>query len=249
MAVVRKDAPDSKSFIRGLVGEDVEYINPVEHFRQGQIRLISAAYRDLLNLHNVEMTAKLPERFFIEKAEKDWEGIYNGVMAAKVPANFMALLLSESKKEQERLMRAQSITPDELGAFIFRAWNEHGYTMSTYHFKSIPSNVDEKDLPKAYMVEGDTVTKMGDTTLSDGKLRAVLRERKVIVARILDKGKEWHCFFQTYRSLRGEETWREGQPHLHYLSDKWGVPREQVVERIKQGDYPATSVHIALTNY
>ena len=121
--------------------------------------------------------------------------------------------------------------------------------MSTYHFKSIPSNVDEKDLPKAYMVEGDTVTKMGDTTLSDGKLRAVLRERKVIVARILDKGKEWHCFFQTYRSLRGEETWREGQPHLHYLSDKWGVPREQVVERIKQGDYPATSVHIALTDY
>lgn len=69
------------------------------------------------------------------------------------------------------------------------------------------------------------------------------------MAKFLDKGDTWHCFFTVYRSLRGEESWQDGQPHFHYISDKWGISRKDAVEQLKGDKYPSTSVHISLLGY
>lgn len=85
--------------------------------------------------------------------------------------------------------------------------------------------------------------------MSDGQLKHAIKFRKVIVAKVLDKGDEWHCFYLTFKSIAGEESWKNGQPHYHYLSDKWGISREELVRQIKSDKYPSTSVHIDLLDY
>jgi len=90
--------------------------------------------------------------------------------------------------------------------------------------------------------EDKTITIIGNTNFSDGKLNQVIEQRKVIVANFFDKGENWHCFFLTYRNLAGKETWNNGQPHYHYISDKWNISREDVISTIKDGKYPATSI-------
>ena len=77
----------------------------------------------------------------------------------------------------------------------------------------------------------------------------VIEQRKVIVAKFFDRGSEWHCLFLTFNSLAGKENWKGGQPHLHYISDKYGLTREEAVNRFKSNNYPSTSVHIDLLGY
>ena len=45
--------------------------------------------------------------------------------------------------------------------------------------------------------------------------------------KFIDKEDEWHCLFLTYDSIRGKESWNGGQPHYHYISDKFGIPRAE----------------------
>lgn len=89
----------------------------------------------------------------------------------------------------------------------------------------------------------------GETKLTEGQLKNVINHRKVTISKFLDKGDLWHCFFITYNSIGGKDKWQDGQPHYHYISDKWGFNRKDAVERLKSTNYPPTSVHITLTDY
>lgn len=78
----------------------------------------------------------------------------------------------------------------------------------------------------------------------------MIENRKVVVAKLLDKCDEWHCFFVTYDSLKGKELWQNGQPHFHYISDKFGLSREEVVKSLKDRKYNLGSLpHINITDY
>ena len=95
----------------------------------------------------------------------------------------------------------------------------------------------------------ESISIIGETTLKEGELKNVILHRKKIVANFLDKGNEWHCFYLTFKALAGKETWNKGQPHCHYLSDKFGVSREEVIQGIKTGNIPSTPVHIGIKGY
>jgi hypothetical protein len=57
------------------------------------------------------------------------------------------------------------------------------------------------------------------------------------VVKILERDDEWHCFFITYNSLRGDESWKQGQPHFHYISDKFGISKEELIKQLRSRDY------------
>lgn len=62
-----------------------------------------------------------------------------------------------------------------------------------------------------------------------------------------ENGIHWHCFLQTYKGLKGMESGVQGsRPHLHYLSDSFGISKDDLVKMIKMGKYPNTPVHIPL---
>lgn len=56
------------------------------------------------------------------------------------------------------------------------------------------------------------------------------------VAKIMDCGKHWHCFFTIFNSLKGEETELDKkEERLYYMSSAFGIDRVDVVKQIKSG--------------
>ena len=97
------------------------------------------------------------------------------------------------------------------------------------------------------MKEDGSVDTIGPTEMTDGEMRALLEQRKVVQARVYHKGEHWHCFYFTYKGLAGEESGAMGvKPHYHYLSDKYGLTRQTLENRIKSCDMPSSNVHIVI---
>ncbi len=96
----------------------------------------------------------------------------------------------------------------------------------------------------AHHLENNEVKIIGNTTLTKGQIKSAINQRHAVVAKFLDKGDKWHCFFQTYRSIRGMETGE--YPHLHYISHAWGLSREHVLRQLRSKNYklPSSLPHI-----
>lgn len=231
--------------IIGETGDGVEYGDAIQYFSESKIKVMAMLYREMLRSRNSFWTSLIPNQFFIEKGREAWKRIENEISATAIPDNFTALLNANSKAEQERLLRNASWTTNQYAALLFRS-KDMGYTFSSYLSEKLPADIKEQEMPKLLRVDGDKVLKRGQTPYSDGRLKGIIHQRKVIVARILDRDNEWHCFFQTYKSIRGEESWRGGLPHMHYISDKWGISRADLVQQIRNGQHPSTKIHIAL---
>ena len=188
--------------------------------------------------------------FFTKRATLKWEKILEEIKATHIPDNLILLLSSSSKKEQEKLLRNQKLTPMSFAGLIFTAFEKYGYTFSNYLTQINHKGLDESSLPLIIHIQNDgEVKKVGETDLTDGQLKNVVQHRKVVVTKFLDRQDEWHCFFITYNSLAGKESWRNGQPHYHYISDKWGISREDALKQFKSDRYPTTSIHIELNEY
>lgn len=235
---------DGKGFTRIQDGEEVEYVNPIQYYADSYINMVMLEDKDLLRLKNPFLESFLTEEFYAKRAQESWNEIFGEYMAVEIPENFLKLLDAPTKKDQIRLLRGQSLNTEIWFAFIVKAWETYGCTFSNYKFEGLPGNVKDADLP-ALIHDGEELRVVGETALSPGQLKNIILQRTVIVAKILDIKDSWHCFFCTYRSLRGEESWDSGQPHWHYISDKWGISRNDLIEAIKMGRHPSTSVHIA----
>lgn len=232
-----------KGFTRVHDGEDFEYLNPEELYKKSYIEFVVSETLDLRYLKNAILPEGFTEELHVE-AERDWNEMFAENMTVEIPEALHHLLISRSKKEQIKLLKDFVLRDDVWFAFRIVAWQTFGYTLSCYNFEGLPNGVGEDDLP-LLIVDGEELKVVGETKLSAGQLRNVIAHRTVIVAFILDNGHIWHCFFCTYKSLRREESWKSGTPHWHYISDKWGISRADLVKSIKSGRHPSTPVHIA----
>jgi hypothetical protein len=151
------------------------------------------------------------------------------------------------KKEQIKLLKGISLSADQLGGLFVQAGSQ-GYRFSNYRFKGIPKEYREKDLPTfIYLKDDGNLDTYGSTSLSDGELRDLVIRSKFIVARILDNGKKWHCFYQTKSGVQGKEPGKLGaNPHIHYISDSFGISRDDFIKALKGGRVPSSEVHIRL---
>ena len=237
---------DGTGFTRIQDSEDIEYVDPIQYYSEQEIKYHKTEIKDFLFMKNTFLASMLNEEFFSKKAIKHWNDKYEEIKTTNIPNNFIKLLTAIKKNDQIKLLKGQSINPEQLIAFIFKAWTDFGFSFSQYTVEHHHNGLDKSQLPTLIYVDGDKVKKVGKTTLSDKQLKNVVEYRKVIVAKFLDKAENWHCLFVTYNSLAGKENWNNGQPHFHYISDKFGLTREKVVRRFKSGNYASTSVHITL---
>lgn len=240
---------NGKGVTIAIEGGDVEFVDPLKYYWEREKERVYAVTSTILRAKNPFMASLVPMSFYEARAKKIWEKRLKIIDETAVPKNFFELLSADSKKDQIKLLKGQSLTPNQLFAFICKAFSDHGYTFSNYTAHHHHKGLDKSALPKLVKVEGDVVETAGETTLSEGQLKNVVNHRKVTVAKFLDKGDDWHCLFLTYRSLRGEESWKNGQPHLHYISSKWGISRKEIVEQLKSDNYLSTPVHIDLLDY
>ncbi len=66
---------------------------------------------------------------------------------------------------------------------------------------------------------------------------------ELFIAKFIEIVNEWHCFFTNYKSLKGKEiSYKGGQPNYHYISDKWGLTKEQVIEQLSSRKYKLPSM-------
>lgn len=175
----------------------------------------------------------------------------HSILNESLDKEFLDLLITESKKDQLKLLRGKSLTPYSFAKLLFLSHLEFGFSFSQYTSEKLPGNINNSQLPILFQlsVNEESVSIIGETTLKEGELKNVILHRKKIVANFLDKGNEWHCFYLTFKALAGKESWNQGQPHYHYLSDKFGVTREEVIKGIKAGNVPSTPVHIGIKGY
>lgn len=229
-------------------GEDFENVNPDRHF-------YDACFVKRMMLIIPEETsgrAKPTEKgkeFLMETAKTCREFI-NDFRKVEIPKSLLAILGSKKKRDQQKLLKGLEITPDILMGFILYA-GDKGFTLSQYKSEFQTTALDSNKLPKAFRLKSDgTFEKFGNTELTDGQLKQALEQRSVKVAKIIEKNEEWHCFFLTYKSIAGKENWESGQPHFHYVSNLFGIKKEDLIEQIKSKEYKLGNLpHIALKEY
>ena len=229
---------------------DFEYVDPTKHYAESYIVTNVSMMRDIILLKKPPVPLDFIEKYIHREALKDWFKKLKEIEETAIPENLVSLLKADSKKEQLKLLKNLSITPDQLIAFIFKAWTDHGFSFSQYKSERQHTGLDKTKMPKLVEIKDGKVNKVGKTSLTDGQLKQAVDHRKVIVAKFFDKETSWHCLFLTFDSLKGKETWKDGQAHYHDISDKFGIPREKVVEQLKSGKYSlGTLPHIDLTDY
>lgn len=229
---------------------DVEYVNPIDYYAEAQMSMDISMMRDILQLKLPHFPLEFLEPYILREANKEWQKKHNEINQTTIPQKFTTLLTTTKKREQIKLLKNSSITPEQLIALIFKGWTEYGYSFSQYVSEMPHNGLDVTKMPILVEIKKNNVRKVGSTSMTDGQLKQAIEHRKVMVAKFLDKQNEWHCFFLTYESLKGKESWKNGTPHYHYISDKFGLTRQNVLEQLKSCNYSLGSLpHISLLKY
>lgn len=241
--------PDGNGFLRVHSSEDFDFQNPIKYYAATSLNLAYTMACDILIARNVPFTKEI-EIDARKKAAELWALSKKQIEETIVPDYLIDLLKTEKKIEQLRLLKGADLTPIQLIAFIFKAWKEFGYSLSQHSAEHHHIGFNRSAMPKAAHVSNGILKVIGKTTLSPGQIKHAIMQRKYVVAKFLDKGVNWHCFFLTFKSLRGEETWEGGQPHYHYISDKFGFKRHEVIKQLKSRNYNLGSLpHINLLDF
>lgn len=229
---------------------DFEYVNPIEYYSSITIARNISILKDIFLLKYPDLKLEVIEKKILQKETLGWSEKLKQILKTEIPVNLISILSATSKKEQINLLKGLSINPEQLLAFLFKSKTDNGYLFSQYTSEHHHNGLEVKNMPKLVEIKDDKVFKVGNTTLTDGQLKQAVNHRKVIVAKFIDKEDEWHCLFLTYDSIRGKESWNGGQPHYHYISNKFGIPRAEVLSQLKSRTYNLGSLpHIDLIGY
>lgn len=111
---------------------DFEFVNPVEHYSTAFIASSFAMMKDMVLLKNppFQFPLEVIDKILMKEAIKKCDEYLNEILETEIPENFIAILTAESKKEQVKLLKNQSITPDQLLAFLLKANTDFSYSFS-----------------------------------------------------------------------------------------------------------------------
>ena len=228
---------------------DFEYVNPIEKMIEVTRNISIINDRNLLSLLpkdniysklNIHTQEKVIDKVLEKNALKLWEDYLKRIMSEVLPSKLFDILESHDKKEQKKILKGISFTIDGLMWFIIQAFENYGFTFSQYLSRHYPNNFDVSQLPNFAIKNKDNHIKtIGDTTLTEGQIKSAIEQKHAVVAKFLDKGNIWHCFFQTYKSVNGDEV--NQRPHLHYISHAWGLSREEVLFQLRSKNYKLPS--------
>jgi hypothetical protein len=175
------------------------------------------------------------------KGIETWSKYYKEIMESELSSGIFKILECNNKDEQKRILNDDiELTSFSLSKFIIQAYKEYGFKYSMYRFTTNPKTFDGSKMPPfAYKNDDNTIRTIGNTTMKDGEIKNAIDHRKVTIAKFLDKGDIWHCFFYDYKSMNGKEA--DGTPHIHYISNAWTLSREFSLQKFKEGLRPSSS--------
>ena len=193
----------------------------------------------------IPISENIVRNFVLEKVEEQIETMLSS-SALKPEIQVLFSDNNMSLKDQERLLKGMILNPHDI-LWLNKCAQDFGYLLDVYQEERYPEKFDEKQMPVVINLNDDIIESIGKTGMSEGEMRALLEQRKVVHAKIYHKDSNWHCFYFTYKGLAGLEGGKYGsQPHYHYLSDKSGITLETLVDAIKRCEMPSSKVHIII---
>ena len=241
-----KDKRTNKSY-RGISPSMDLNCQPFDYFRLGHAYNSANAFQETLRLKcPISFPDKLVRDFILKMTDE----MIAEILKRSSPNPAIHLLLTEdtlSFKDQKKILKDIVLTPADI-LWLNKEAQDLGYLLDIYHEEKYPDKFNDKKLPLIFHKNEDgTIEKLGTTNMTDGELRALLEQRKVVQARIYHKSSFWHCFYFTFKGLSGEESGLMGsKPHYHYLSDKSGIEWDELIIQIKTCDMPTSKVHILI---
>jgi hypothetical protein len=241
---------NGRGFIRVFSTDKVEKVNPIDFYKSAELEKRAVVLHDLLSAKDPFMASMVSKEFYLKNAKVGLDELFERFEKTNVDENLLELLLTSRKKDQISLLKGIKFNPDQLMSLIFKSYSDFGLLYSKYLFENLPAGLEGKKLPKMFRMKDDgTIDKVGETDFSDGELKNVIEQRKVIVSHFFENDDLWHCFFITYNSIGGKENWKDGQAHFHYISSGFGISKDEFIESMRSGKYKSTSVHIDLLDY
>lgn len=237
----------SNKVVRIIKPQDDVNWPPFDFFRYSHAELQFQLFNDRLKLN---CPYKIPEKkvrtFVLDKVDE----LIEEKLKATAPKPEIHQLLTDgslSYKQQKSLLNNVTFSSIDV-LWLNREAQDLGYLLDIYHEEKFPEKFEEKQKPAVFIQNEDkSIELMGTTNMTDGEMRSLLEQRKVVQARIYHKDNHWHCFYFTYKGLAGEEGGVMGsKPHYHYLSDKSGITWEELLRRIKDCNMPSSKVHIVI---
>jgi len=234
------------SYLAFSIGE-CDNVNPIELYEEYFIKSKLMVLKELLlaemQIRSVEIDPWTVDKVVLGNAIKFWEDKKKEFSETEISSVFKQLLETNRKKDQVKLLKGFSLTPGELLSCIFYSYEEHGFLLSHIEGDHDPVGTETEKKPTAIHLDNGIVKKVGETDLTDGQLKQIVEQRKRTVAKIIEKDDNWHCFFITFSSIRGEESWKDGQPHFHYILDKFGISKVELKIRLDQENISLAIFH------
>lgn len=235
--------------------DQIENANFIKHYLKERIK--SLYYTNLFFLREkyknrlvpdciLQNTAKV---FATDEANKCLQKYEN----RNIPYKFELILTGNLKKKDiNNILRDCKLKIEELYT-IFIYLSKKGYKYSYYKIVKKAKGKKGAVLPKPAKINKDEIVeKIGNTTLSDTEIKNNRTNSNYLIARIFDNGTHWHCFLQTKFGVLGKEPGENGSnSHFHYISDRFGISKEDLIKSIKNGEYPSVKNHITIidSNY
>lgn len=232
----RKIFDETNSYTILEVG-DIEFVNPIEYFIKITFEANYFMLKEVISKSKHSISEELIERFIDKESYRYALEKYVEINQLEIPKALIDLIEAKSKKAQILSLRNFSITKKELIAFGFYTSKLRNFKFSQYKSEHHHNGLDIQDLPEIFEIKDENITKVGKSPLTDGQLKQALNHRKIIISKFFGDETSWHCFFLTFDSLNGIEKWKGGKPHYHYISDKFGIPRQSVINQLKSKKY------------
>jgi hypothetical protein len=217
--------------------ENVEYSNPINFWSDCFMTIDISLMKSIMEMEepSFNTTEEIKQRVYKRVALKNWQKEYQKIMETPTNENLILLLQTTKRSKQEKLLKELCLDSDDLIPLFFLAWNDYGYSFSNYtikHFKGVSAN----EMPKmAYIEENGELTVIGETLLKPEQIKKAIKDQHRLVARFLDNGETWHCFFQTMKGINGNE--KGCKSHIHYISSAFNISREDVLNQLKSEKY------------
>ena len=162
------------------------------------------------------------------------------------PKFLLDLFDSKNKKEQERLLRGQSISPDDLICWFIQSGRVGGLFSQYAYDAAVPKDLQGRTPIMIDASNPENIKALGVTDLSDAALKYLVENQTKVLAQFIDfYDGRWFCCYRTHRGLAGRESGNQGQ-HLHFISSAYGVDRESLVEGFKRGECIKNGYHVRL---
>lgn len=229
--------------------DDIENVDAKEAFIKFHADSIYPALEAIVKNSPLDETCKNPISIHLA-AIKIAEEQINKTASLDLPEGIKQLFQKElSKKEQISLLKGVTISQEQLGT-IFLYASDNGYKFSQYRFSDKPKKYIGADLPSFIHLKDDgTIEHYGETSLTDGQMKEIVIVSGFVLARILNNGTHWHCFYQNKNGVSGKESGQYGsKSHIHYISDSFGISLDEIIKGFKGGICPHSKVHIVLND-